>query len=395
VKILVLHNEYQHRGGEDVVVENEVELLRSSGFEVRVHIVSNKKVNALASKLFAAIGSVFSIRSFRLVKDLIRSWQPDVVHVHNFFPLLSPSVFYACRSAGVAVIFTLHNYRIVCPTALLMHDGRVTERSIRSGPWWSLTHRVYRRSLVGTFMLCFLIWIHKRLRTWHRTVDRFIVLTEFARQRFVSAGLPAQALVVKPNFVAAASAVGAARAGFLFVGRLSAEKGVDVLLDAAGQLRRVSGDRRVEVAVAGTGPLDEKVSKGCVEHLGALSAGAVRERMQSAAALVIPSNWYEGFPMVLVEAYASGLPVIASRIGALAELVEDGVTGLLFEPGNPGDLAAKMTWALNNADEMLRMGEAARRRYELLYAPQQNVSQLVSIYRAAISARERRSDKND
>jgi glycosyltransferase involved in cell wall biosynthesis len=228
-----------------------------------------------------------------------------------------------------------------------------------------------------------MISVHKRIGPWRNNVDRFIVLSNFAVSKFAKGGIPSDKMVVKPNFVdLPVPATTCQRSGLLFIGRLSPEKGMDVLLDAASLGQFSVADIRI----AGDGPLDGMVTGRDVTFLGALPANEVRQNMQAATALLLPSVWYEGFPMVLVEAYANGLPVIASRLGALAELVEDGVTGLLFEPGNANDLAGKMRWAFDNPNEMSRMGEAARKRYEDLYTPEQNYEQLMEIYRHAIGS---------
>lgn len=386
LKILIVHNSYKMYGGEDSVVKLESDLLRNRGNTVITQSVSNDEISGFFASLRAAVGTIFSLSRYLQIRHILRVEVPDVVHVHNFFPLFSPSVFYACRASGVPTVLTLHNFRIICPTAMLMHEGAVTERSVTGGPWWALRHRVYRGSLIGTFLLCLMISLHKCGGTWHKTVDRFIVLSQFARLRFAQAGLPVEALVVKPNFVDIPEPGSFKRAGLLFVGRLSSEKGIDVLLAAADRLIDRDILKAHLIAVAGAGPLDHKLANSAVLNLGALPSEAVKQHMQSASALLLPSIWYEGFPMVLVEAFANGLPVIASRIGALAELVEDGVTGLLFEPGDADDLSAKMAWALEHPEEMRRMGVTARGRYESLYTPQRNYEQLMTIYHEAIQA---------
>lgn len=381
MKALIIHNAYQQYGGEDTVVRMESNILEQHGNLAGLHIVSNDRITGLWGKLAAAVSVVFSLSGYRTVRRVIREQRPDVVHVHNFFPLLSPSVFYACQAEAVPVVMTLHNFRIVCPTALLMHDGKVTDRSLRDGPWWALKHRVYRGSWVGTFLLCLMIWLHARIGTWRNKVDRLIALTDFGRGRFIEAGLPAEKLVVKPNFVDISPPLDTPRTGLLFVGRLSKEKGIEVLLDAV----RNKHDLRDRVHLIGDGPLANLVAHSGIACRGKLEAAEVNQHMNTASALLMPSIWYEGFPMTLVEAYASGLPVIASRIGALAELVEEGVTGLLFEPGNAADLSVKMVWALDHPEDMQKMGRAARLIYEQYYAPQCNYEQLMTIYHEAIT----------
>jgi glycosyltransferase involved in cell wall biosynthesis len=383
MKILVLHNAYQQPGGEDAVVRNEVEMLRARGHDVHLHQVSNHAISGGFARLRAAVSAVFSVRAYLAVRTSIRRFRPDVVHVHNVFPLLSPSVFYACSQNGVPSVLTLHNFRIACPTSLLMHEGVVTERSLVEGPWWAVPRRVYRGSLVGTAVVAAMIAVHRRLGTWSRTVTRFIALTHFSVSRFELAGVPRERMHVKPNFVdvPAPAPAAAPRSGFLFAGRLSREKGIGVL---AAALRQCEGRG---VRVAGEGPLTPVLEElRSIELLGMVSSAEMSREMSAACALVMPSIWYEGFPMVIVEAYAHGLPVIASRLGAMAELVEDGVTGLLFDPGCSEDLARKMRWASEHASEMARMGSAARARYEALYTAEANHAQLIDIYHAAIAA---------
>lgn len=381
MRILIVHNAYQLSGGEDVVVRNESAMLRREGHEVHEFFESNDRIVGALARVRAALGSIFSVRAYRRLSRLISELQPDVVHVHNVFPLLSPSVFYACRKNGVPSVLTLHNFRIACPTALLMHEGVVTERSLTCGPWWAVPRRVYRGSLVGTAILATMIAVHRRVGTWSRNVTRFIALTEFAVSRFELAGVPASRIVVKPNFVDIARVAEAPRSGFLFVGRVSHEKGVQVLAAASRRCEALS------IRVAGEGALSPLLDGlPSVALLGAVSAADIGREMSAAGALVMPSIWYEGFPMVIVEAYAYGLPVIASRLGAMAELVEDGVTGLLFEPGSSEDLAKKMQWAQAHPSEMRRMGLAARARYEALYTADLNYERLIEIYREAIAA---------
>ena len=382
MNILILHNEYQQYGGEDTVVKNEVKLLQDAGHSVHVEIISNHQINGFFSKLSAAYGLVFSWKSYFSIKKLIKEISPDVVHVHNFFPLWSPSIFYACKSLNTPVILTLHNYRTICPTALLMHDGEVTEKSINNGPWWSVPKKVYRGSLLGTFLLALMISIHRYLDTWNRQVSKFIVLTKFAKAKFSSAGFLENKIVVKPNFVDIDFDQNQKTldSTFLYVGRLSEEKGISTLKKV------VEKNNALKVTIVGTGPQEQELSHSNFNHLGKQSLESVFNQMKKHMVLVMPSIWYEGFPMTLVEAYANGLPVIASRIGALEELVEHQVTGLLFEAGNSDSLAQTMQWALDHPQEMYQMGLNARKKYEQFYTAQKNLQQLEDIYMDAIQS---------
>lgn len=386
MKILVVHNAYQLAGGEDSVVKNEIALLQQHGHDVELHLVSNNDVHNIAGKINAALGVVFSPISYFHIRKILKQTQPDIVHVHNFFPLISPAVFYACKANKTPVVLTLHNYRLICPTALLMHNGKVTEKSLERGPWWAIPKKVYRGSYIGTFMLALMIATHKRLGTWNHTVSRFILLSQFSISKFMKAGIAPHLLAVKPNFVDIKKPPEQERTGFLFVGRLSEEKGIDVLLSALEKRHSTVSQSEIQVAIAGDGPLSPRIiqSKHLVKYLGNLKSDDVRVWMYASNALILPSVWYEGFPMVVVEAYACGLPIIASRIGALAELVEDGVTGLLFNPGDAVDLAAKLQWAIQHPEKIKEMGKRARQRYEQRYTSNKNYEELLSIYNAAI-----------
>lgn len=315
-------------------------------------------------------------------KKIIQEAKPDVVHVHNFFPLWSPSIFYACKSLKIPVILTLHNYRTLCPTALLMHDGKVTEKSIIHGPWWAVSKKVYRGSFGGTFLLSLMISVHKYLDTWNKQVSKFIVLTNFAKNKFSQAGFLDNNIIIKPNFVDIDFDQNQKKieSMFLFVGRLSEEKGIHTLK------KSIEENASFKVTVVGTGPQQAELFHPNFQHLGKQELQIVFQQMQKHMVLVMPSIWYEGFPMTLVEAYANGLPVIASRIGALEELVDHGVTGLLFDVGDPESLAQAMQWALDHPQEMYQMGINARKKYEQSYTAQNNLQQLEDIYMDAIQS---------
>lgn len=393
---LLLHNCYRQRGGEDAVLANEHALLNRRGHHVELVTVNNDDVQGLATKLRVAWQAAWSPRGYALAQSALQRFQSDIVHVHNFFPLLSPAVFDACQEAGVPVVMTLHNYRLICPGALLMRNGRVCEQCISGSAYQAVRYGCYRGSRLGTSAVARMVEYHRRHRTWHEKVDRFIALTEFARQKFIAGGLPADKIVVKPNFCSQKSqerkerdvqgwtnAAGAGRTGAaLFVGRLSGEKGIYTLLRAWQGLG-------VPLRVAGDGPLMTEAQQrknSAVTLLGRLGQEQVGAEMRNAAFLVMPSEWYEGFPMVLAEAFSHGLPVIASRLGAMAEIVEHGVTGLRFEPGNADDLAAKVRWLHTHPEECRRMGENARRAYAAKYTAEHNYEQLMGIYQEAISA---------
>jgi glycosyltransferase involved in cell wall biosynthesis len=382
-RVLVVHNTYQHRGGEDSVVDAETALLRVHGHAVETYFRSNQDVKGIAPFTLAR-KTLWSSRTERDLADAIRNFQPDVIHAHNTFPLISPSLYWAAFRAGVPVVQTLHNFRLMCLNGLFLREGKVCEDCMGHLPWRGVMHACYRGSHAASAALAGMLVLHRALGTYQNKVARYIALNDFCRNKFIEGGLPAGRVVVKPNFVDFPAPQPGARAGLLFVGRLSAEKGVTTLASAMALLP----DARLRVAGEGpeAGLLDEVAG---VVRLGSLPGEAVREEMSRATALVMPSVWYENFPRTLVEAFACGLPVIASRLGAMAELVEDGVTGLLFEPGNAKDLAAKLRWAQANPDKMAEMGSSARQKYEAEYTPERNYAQLMAIYEDAIQEQRR------
>ena len=380
LKVLVAHNVYQQRGGEDSVVDAEIDLLRARGHAVHLYNRSNDDITNMP-KASAALQTLWSQRTSRELAALIQSFQPDVIHVHNTFPLMSPSLYWAASRGGVQVVQTLHNFRLLCPQAMFLRDGKVCEDCLGELPWRGAVRGCYRGSKAQSTVLAGMVTLHRALGTWQNKVTRYIALNDFCRNKFIEGGLPADRIVVKPNFVDFEAPAVNARAGFLFVGRLSAEKGVDVLVNAA----RAMGN--AQVRVAGTGP-EVGLLAGVpgVQALGALGGDAVRGEMSQAVALVLPSICYENFPRTLVEAYGSCMPVIASRHGAMAELVQDGITGLLFEPGNAQDLADKLRWAQAHPENMATMGRNARALYEAEFTAERNYAQLIAIYNDAIAA---------
>lgn len=383
-RVLVVHNAYLHRGGEDTVVEAEAALLQSRGHAVEVWRRSNDEV-AGRSALSLAGDTVWSRRTGEELAARVASFRPDVIHAHNTFPLISPSLYWAAAQAGVPVVQTLHNFRLLCLNALFLREGRVCEDCLGQLPWRGVARRCYRGSLPASGVLAGMLSVHRALGTYRDKVTRYIALNEFGRRKFIEGGVPAERIAVKPNFVDGMDALGEEaaedRSGLLFVGRLSAEKGIATLIEA---MRALPAAR---LSVAGEGPeAAQCVGEPNVTCLGSLPARAVRQEMRRARALVVPSIWYETFGMVAIEAFACGTPVVASRIGALAALVREGDTGLLFEPGNARDLAEKLAWALAHPDEMAAMGRRARMQYEAEFTPEANYRRLIEIYGEARGA---------
>lgn len=382
MRVLLVHNRYKQRGGEDVVFEAEEALLRSRGVEVRTHIADNVEIDR-RSKVRTAIDTIWSLESYRTLRRVLSEFRPDVVHFHNTFPMLSPAVYDACRAQRVPVVQTLHNYRLICPNALCFRDGAVCLDCVgKLVPVPAVKYSCYRGSRLETLGVATMLSVHRVLRTWATKVDAYIALTRFSRDLLVRGGLPVERIYVKPNFLSEDPGVGNHEGGyFLFVGRLSPEKGVSTLLEAWELL----GDQAPPLQIAGTGPLAPEVEAAAarlrsITFLGQRSRDEVYALMRNAAALVLPSVCFEGFPMTLVEGFATGTPILASDLGNLSSLVVDGETGLLFAPGEPRRLADRVLWLANHPGEARQMARRARAEYEQLYSAKANFTQLMAIY---------------
>ena len=336
------------------------------------------KKNSLA----LARATIWNDEVYRELRTLIRREQPQVAHFHNTFPLISPAAYHAARAEGVPVVQTLHNYRLLCPNALFFREGRVCEDCLgKTLSWPGIVHACYRSSRPASGAVAAMQSVHWATGTWVKAVDAYVALTGFARQKFIEGGLPPAKIMVKPNFVDPDPGAGGGDGGyFLFVGRLSREKGVETLLAAWEQLRG-----RIPIKIVGDGPLAPEVAAAArripeLEWVGRQPRDRVLAMMKNAKALIFPSVWYEGFPMVMVEAYAVGLPVIASDLGSMSSLVDHGRTGLRFRPSDPQELANQAKWALAHPTELGKMREEARSEFEGNYTAKRNYRLLTKIY---------------
>jgi glycosyltransferase involved in cell wall biosynthesis len=382
--ILSIHNRYQIRGGEDESSELEAELLREYGHHVTCYEEHNNRLASL-SPLHVALRTVWSQESYHRVRQHLCHHPTDLVHVQNFFPLISPSVYYAAQAHHVPVVQSIRNYRLICPNGLFFRAGRVCEDCLgKRLPWPGALHACYRQNHAASATVVAMLTMHRLLRTWLKQVDVFIAISQFARQKCIEAGLPAEKIIVKPNFVHPDPGRGRGGGGYaLYVGRLSAEKGMDTLLDAWSQLRTP-----IPLKIVGDGPLATQVDAAAqrlshVTWLGRRSRDDTQALMGNAMMLIFPSKWYETFGRVAVEAFAVGTPVIAANLGAIAELVEHGRTGLHFRPGDAADLAAQVEWAMAHPQHLQDMRREARAVFEARYTGQANYGQLMEIYKRA------------
>lgn len=388
MKIILVHNSYQQPGGEDVIFEQERKMLEDAGHQVISYCRSNWDAEAYPGirRLGLAKRTVWATDTRQDFVRLLRQEKPDLVHVHNTFVMISPSIYSACFEAKVPVVQTLHNYRLLCPAATFFRDGKVCEECL-SSLWRGVEHACYRKSYSATAVVALMLASHRLRETWKREVACFVALSQFARNKFVQGGLPEEKIFVKPNFV---SPDPGARTGdgdyVVFVGRLSPRKRMDTVLEAWKRL-----DRSIPLLIIGGGPNREELEvKAACEELTNVRFEGQLPREQTLAAinkarlLVFASEWYENFPVTLVEAFACSTPVVCSRLGAMEEIVADGQTGIHFTPGDPEDLARKVNWAWTHPSETRIMGQTARKEYETKYTVGKNYPVLMEIYKRAL-----------
>ncbi|CAA7615429.1 Glycosyl transferase group 1 [Candidatus Terasakiella magnetica] len=378
MKIISVYNRYTVHGGEDEVFRREAELLEAAGHTVLRHVAENSEL--LKKGHGAAIGAmIWNREAADAMTRQVRNSRADIVHVHNFFAALSPTILTAAHAAGAAVVLTLHNFRLFCVNGMLLRNGKACERCVGlpvAVP--GILHACYRGSAAQSAAVAAMVAVHRLAGTWSHGVDRFVTLTENSRRIVTQGGLPAAKVVVKPNFVEDRhdpSGLDHPRHGAVIVGQMMAEKGIALAAQAWLGLD-------YPVRFLGEGPL-----RATIGGEGHKTQEEVAQAMRQAAFLVVPSLWYETFGLVVIEAFSAALPVIASGHGALADLIKDGETGLLFRPGDSADLAANIRWAVANPQAMREMGRRARETYERLYTPAANLPQLEAIYEAALIAR--------
>ena len=385
MRIVVAHNFYQQPGGEDQVFAAEVELLRAHGHEVETYVVHNDRINGLGgAKRLSSL--VWNRAAARELQRLVRTHRAEIVHFHNTFPLISPSGYRAARREGAAVVQTLHNFRLLAPCALLFRKGKVCESCLgRRIAWPGIARGCYRNSCATTAAAAGMLAVHRTMGTWRDGVDLYLAPTRSAGAKFIQGGLPADKIFIKPNFLDPDPGAGEGHGGFaIMVGRLSEEKGIETALAAWEMLADV-----VPLKIVGDGPLAPLVRRVVarnknIEWLGRRPLPEVCDLMGQAAMLVFPSRCYETFGRVIIESFAKGTPVVASNMGAMADLIDPGRTGALFEPGNPIDLASHVRRLIESPAQLRTMRQAVRREYELHYTGAANHELLMQAYRAAL-----------
>jgi glycosyltransferase involved in cell wall biosynthesis len=394
MKVLLAHNAYQQAGGEDRVFAAEARSLESHGCQVVRYQVSNDEIVGWRRPAAAAL-AVWNPTSYAHMRRVIRAERPDVVHAHNTFPLISPALYYAARREGVPVVQTLHNYRMMCPSAILFRENRVCTKCVgKAFAWPGVQHGCYRGARSATLATAVMTAAHRAAGTWSRAVDLFIALTEFQRSLYIRAGVPGERIVVKPNFVDPDPGIaGSKRDHFLFAGRLTEEKGIRTLLRAWD----IVGNQ-APLHIAGDGPLAEEVAEAArrnpaVKWLRWMEPYALRTEMQQAVAVIAPSTWYEAAPLTIIEAYACGTPVIGSDLGGLATMIAHKRTGLHFPVGDHEALADRVMLMIRQPEPARGMARASRMEFESHYTVAQHHRATMALYRSVLSGKSDREPR--
>ncbi len=386
MKVLSVHNHYQQFGGEDKVFANETELLEAHGDQVIRFTISNDQASD-SSPIDLAKATIWNADIYQELRSIIRKERPQVAHFYNTFLLISPAAYHAAKAEGIPVVQSLQNYRLLCPNkGLLFRENKICEECVgKFFPWPGVVHGCYRDSRPQTAVIAAMLTFHRALQTYQNKIDIFMPTIDFVGEKHVEGGFPAEKMMVKPNFLDPDPGAGAGEGDFvLYVGRLTEEKGILTLLKAWETL-----GSHIPLKLIGSGPLTEYTEQAArrnpgVEYLGFKPMEEIYELMGKARALVCPSEWYEPFGLVVIEAYAKGTPVIAGKEGSLKTLVEHQRTGLHFAPGQADKLVKAVEWMLAHPQEWQQMRKAVRAEFEQKYTAEQNYQRLIHIYKTAI-----------
>ncbi len=391
MRILIIHNKYQQKGGEDAVFEAEYNLLNKSGHQVESLLFNNNNIKSIGEKLSLGIKSIYNRQSKFQLKKAILKFKPEVIHIHNLFYIASPSMLYEAQQHNIPVVMTLHNYRLICSGALLFRNNQPCKACVNSDfPVKGLIHKCYNNSLVQSAQVTLTTGIHKKLGTWKNCIDKFITLTEFSKSIFQNSSLNVKAnqLAVKPNFVEdfGIGNFDNRKDHFLFIGRLTMEKGVNVLLKAFSNTKN-------KLEIIGDGPLKRMVEEHCQDNKNIIYHGLqekafIFNALKSCKALIFPSIWYEGLPITILEAFSTGTPIVASDIDNINTIVTDGFNGIHFKTSNHEDLEIKVS-TFGKSDGHRQLYTNARKTYEKYYHPDANYTRLMQIYNDAINAKKK------
>lgn len=383
--ILLVHNFYKIGGGEHTVFANEKQMLIDNGHSVLEYTRHNDEIRGIWSKLLIPMITVFNWRTYFEVKKIIITNKIDIVHCHNTFPLISPSVYYAANSCCVPVIQTIHNFRLLCPNGILYRDGEICEDCIRKTMFESIKHKCYRGSMIQTVVIVGMLQIHRFIGTFTKKVDRYIVLTEFNKEKFKSL-IPISKMTTKPNFSLTECEMNSKekkKGYFIFVGRLEKAKGISFVLDV--WKRMLVNEKLV---IIGDGPLADDVEQICrkcghIDYLGPQSHEKTVEYIKNSNALVFASEMYEGFPMVILEAMSQGTAIIAPNVGNASRIVNDMLTGLHFKFRDEEDFVHKVK-SMSDSSQYGFLGSNGRMVFERCYTSHKNYEMLLDVYKGVM-----------
>ena len=405
MKIIQVHNYYKQTGGEDVVVKAELELLQSKGNTVVTYYKNNEDICGLVSKVQTAFKTLWNHAVYKEFVKLLQDERPDVVHCHNAFPLISPSIYWACSKENIPIVQTIHNYRLLCLNALLLLKDKsdkynICERCVKkSFKFPGIINRCYKNSFFGSLVLAKMLYIHKLIGTWNNKIDKYVVLTDFQKEKFIKAGLPNEKITVKPHFIKVLEAEKSFDDNYgdyaVYVGRLSKEKGCDIAIKAWKLLKEKSDSDLIKLLIVGDGEEKENLEKladnlgiqSSVLFLGKQPYTKVLSLLQNSKCLIMPSICYESFGLTIIEAFSCGCPVIASDSGNTASIIDNNQNGLLFSMGNHQDLYTKLNTLLTNNELSKRISTNAKKSFEQKYCEDTNYEQLIKIYDSAIESK--------
>ncbi len=383
MRILIIHNQYQHIGGEDFVMGQEMEALRKN-HEVDLYTVRN--VKGLKGYLQYLLYPI-NWPEVKKIKERINEFKPDIIHIHNMHYALGPLFILHIQKMKIPMLMTLHNFRLICPSATLFYDGNIYLNSINSDfPWDAVKKKVLENSYFKTFWTAFTYWIHRKRGTFN-AISRFITLSEFSKSIFAKSKLnvPLDKFVVKPNFVKVAEVTKEYPSDyFVYVGRLSEEKGIIPLLHAWK-----ATDHKIKIF--GTGPLQKEVelivsNSPNMQYMGFQDKQTLSNQIASASAVIVPSVCNESMPLAVLEAYALGTPVIASSIGILTEMVVPLYTGLLFDPHNHINMVQTLAeWKSLPKEKILEIKANCQKEYLQKYSQPIVMNELEKIYNEVLA----------
>ena len=394
MKILFCHNFYQQAGGEDVAVANEMAMLKQHGHEVKLFSVSNNSIKTLWHKLLVSFHLTYSNKYKTKLKNVIADFNPDIVHVHNFFPLLTPSVFGACKEMDVPVVHTLHNYRLICPSATLFVNGVCNEESIEKNAYAMVKYKAYQNSFIGTFLLARAIEKYKKKQLWSKKVDQFIAPSQSVKSTYIKAGFLSEKITVKPNFIQSKSIIPIPQQQdreqdqstneeyAIFLGRLVEEKGICMLLNSWRETD-------IKLRIYGGGPLEQlckDAQRSNIIYYGEVTREEALQALKQAKFLIMPTQWHEPFGLVVIEALSLGIPVIATKMGALPEIISHGYNGLIFEHDDLDDFHRQVEKMKSNS-KPTEMKKNALNSFNKQYTASMNYPLLIDIYNKCLLER--------